>query len=161
MLHVILESMTICSDTLNWSDIYLLVNFVTEIDIITEVDIFTKIREVFMEHWNELNMPTESTSFLLCNLALHNLRLAFVLILRLSSRQLAMLPGLEFRTSHSTSVLLPFLATKTIKDYGISTFSDVCRVKLTLEWRIWFKIMTQPWVMDNNSVKGNSGASYC
>ena len=41
-----------------------------------------------------------------------------------------------------------------VRSYGLDTdFGYVCTVTLTLEVWPWFKVMTHPWVMDNNCVK--------
>ena len=43
-------SMTICSDTLHWSDITQTCDLVTVMDLITEFHLFIKFREVSIEH---------------------------------------------------------------------------------------------------------------
>ena len=41
-----------------------------------------------------------------------------------------------------------------VRSYGLDTdFGYVCTVTLTLEIWSWVKVMTNPWVMDNNCVK--------
>ena len=44
--------MTIYSDTLNWSDITPICEFITELDLITDFDLLAKFREVSIEHCN-------------------------------------------------------------------------------------------------------------
>ena len=50
--------------------------------------------------------------------------------------------------------LCEILSRSTVRSYGPGTgFQYVCTVTLTLEIWPWVKVMTHPWVMDNNCVK--------
>ena len=47
-----------------------------------------------------------------------------------------------------------FRSNMAVRSYGPDTdFGCVCSVTLTLEISPWVKVMTHPWVMDNNCVK--------
>ena len=53
MRHILIETMLLLYETLHidWSDITLTCDLVTELDIIIDSTLFTKLREVTIEHF--------------------------------------------------------------------------------------------------------------
>ena len=80
--YMTIWDMVIYSDTLNWSNITLMFEPITELDLITNFDLITKFLEVSMiEHCNGCGQPTED-AYTSGHLVLSHLGLAFVLMLR-------------------------------------------------------------------------------